>query len=84
MSALASSFRAGSGRGGVSDSSKGSGRDGIICFRFKYLGQLPVLALSLKANHVCRYVPRLCWIAKTKRLAYGLRPGDVGLSPSRT
>ena len=65
MSALAISLRAGSGKGRVSDSSKGSGRDGTICFWFKYLGQLPVFSLSLKVNHAYHYVPKLCWIAKT-------------------
>ena len=42
MSALASSPRAGSGRGRVSENSQGPGRDGMIRFWFKYLGQLPV------------------------------------------
>ena len=48
MSALASSLRAGSGRGRESDSSTGSGRDKMICFWFKYFGQLPEFPLSLK------------------------------------
>ena len=47
MSASVRSFSAGSGRGRVSDISKGSGRDGLIRFWFKYLGQLPAFFLSL-------------------------------------
>lgn len=67
MSASASSLSAGSGRGRISDSSEGLGRDGMICFWFKYLGQFPVISVNLdvRTNHVCHYVPKLCWTAKT-------------------